>query len=62
VILAFDAPQTIRHILLEVEELEVARTQELQLESGTNRGLRGHLFGLTSVGLHTGIPALERGP
>ena len=31
VILAFDAPQTINHILLEVEELEVARTQELQL-------------------------------
>jgi hypothetical protein len=31
VILAFDTPQTIRHILLEVEELEVARTQELQL-------------------------------
>ncbi len=30
-ILTFDAPQTIRHILLEVEELEVARTQELQL-------------------------------
>src|SRR4051812_42087663 len=30
-ILAFDAPQTIRRILLEVEEPEVARTQELQL-------------------------------
>ena len=31
VILAFDAPQTIRNILLEIEEPEVARTQELQL-------------------------------
>jgi hypothetical protein len=31
VILAFDAPQTINQILLEVEELEVLRTQELQL-------------------------------
>ena len=31
VILAFDAPQTINQILLEVEEPEVARTQELQL-------------------------------
>ena len=30
-ILAFDAPQKINQILLEVEELEVARTQELQL-------------------------------
>ena len=28
-ILAFDAPQTIRRVLLEVEEREVARTQEL---------------------------------
>jgi len=31
VILAFDTPQTINQILLEVEELEVARTQDLQL-------------------------------
>ncbi len=31
VILAFDAPQTIDQILLEVEEPEVPRTQELQL-------------------------------
>jgi hypothetical protein len=31
IILAFDAQQTIRRILLEVEEREVARTQELQL-------------------------------
>ena len=30
-ILAFDAPQAIRRVLLEVEEREVARTQELQL-------------------------------
>jgi hypothetical protein len=29
VILAFDAPQTIRQIILEVEEPAVARTQEL---------------------------------
>jgi len=31
VTLAFDAPQTFKQILLEVEELEVARTQDLQL-------------------------------
>ena len=31
VILTFDAPQTINQIILEVEEPEVARTQELQL-------------------------------
>ena len=31
VILAFDTPQTIRQVILEVEEPEVARTQELQL-------------------------------
>ncbi len=31
VTLAFDTPQEINQILLEVEELEVARTQELQL-------------------------------
>src|SRR3954468_2139153 len=30
-ILAFDAPQAIRRVILEVEEPEVARTQELQL-------------------------------
>src|SRR5829696_5661869 len=29
--LAFDAPQAIRRVALEVEETEVARTQELQL-------------------------------
>jgi hypothetical protein len=31
-------------------------------ETGTNRGLRGSLFGRSGVGLHAGIPALERGP
>ena len=31
IILAFDAPQAIRRVLLEVEERVVARTQELQL-------------------------------
>src|SRR3954469_4498416 len=31
VILAFDAPQAIRRVALEVEEPEVARTQEVQL-------------------------------
>jgi hypothetical protein len=35
VILAFDAPQTIRQVILEVEETEVARTQELDLASPT---------------------------
>src|SRR3954464_12809242 len=30
-LLAFDAPQAIRRVVLEVEEVEVARTQELQL-------------------------------
>src|SRR5690348_16980721 len=30
-ILAFDAPQEIHRVILEVEEPEVARTQELQL-------------------------------
>jgi hypothetical protein len=38
VILAFDVPQTIRHILLEVEELEVARTQELHLSLSCDGG------------------------
>lgn len=32
-----------------------------KVASGTNRGLRGHLLGLTGIGLHTGIPALECG-
>ena len=31
IILAFDAPRAIRRVLLEVEEREVARTQEIQL-------------------------------
>ena len=37
-ILAFDAPQTIVQALLEVEELEVARTQELQLSLSCDGG------------------------
>jgi hypothetical protein len=37
-ILAFDAPQAIRRIALEVEEPEVARTQELQLAVSTDGG------------------------
>ena len=41
-ILAFDAPQAIRRVVLEVEEREVARTQDLQVavstEGGTNYG------------------------
>ena len=40
VILAFDAPQTIRHILLEIEEPEVARTQELHLSLSCDVYLR----------------------
>ena len=38
VILAFDAPQTIRRVVLEVEEPEVARTQELQLAVSVDGG------------------------
>src|SRR3954462_13408552 len=38
VTLAFDAPQTIRNILLEIEEPEVARTQELQLSLACDGG------------------------
>lgn len=38
VILAFDASQTINQILLEVEELEVPRTQELQLSLSCDGG------------------------
>ena len=37
-ILAFDAPQAIRRVILEVEEPEVARTQELQLAASTDGG------------------------
>jgi hypothetical protein len=36
--LAFDAPQTINQILLEVDEPEVARTQELQLSLSCDGG------------------------
>ena len=38
VILAFDAPQTIRRVVLEVEEHEVARTQEVQLAVSVDGG------------------------
>ena len=38
-ILAFDAPQSIRRVLLEVEEREVARTQEIQLAVSGDGGL-----------------------
>lgn len=37
-ILAFDAPQAIRRVALEVEEREVARAQELQLAISTDGG------------------------
>jgi hypothetical protein len=37
-ILAFDTPQTIRQVGLEVEELEVSRTQELHLSASCDRG------------------------
>src|SRR4051794_41892389 len=37
-ILAFDAPQAIRRVVLEVEESEVARTQELQLALSQDGG------------------------
>ena len=38
VILAFDAPQAIRRVTLEVEETGAARTQELQLALSTDGG------------------------
>jgi hypothetical protein len=38
VILAFDAPQTIRRLVLEVEELELVRTQDLQLAVSSDGG------------------------
>src|SRR3954447_25383409 len=37
-ILAFDAPQPIRRVALEVEETEIARTQELQIAVSTDGG------------------------
>ena len=37
-ILAFDVPQAIRRVALEVEESEIARTQELQLGCSTDGG------------------------
>lgn len=39
VILAFDAPHSTRRVVLEVEEREVARTQELQLAVSGDGGL-----------------------
>ena len=38
VILAFDAPQAIRRVVLEIEEHEVARTQEVQLAVSVDGG------------------------
>ncbi|QDV37565.1 hypothetical protein [Tautonia plasticadhaerens] len=38
IILAFDTPQVIRQVLLVVEELEVTRTQELQLAASADGG------------------------
>ena len=38
-ILAFDAPQSIRRVALEVEEAEVARTQELDLAVSSDGGV-----------------------
>jgi hypothetical protein len=38
VILAFDAPQSIRRVALEVEEQEIARTQELDLAVSCDGG------------------------
>jgi hypothetical protein len=38
-ILAFDAPQAIRRVVMEVEEWEVARTQELQLAVSSDGGM-----------------------
>jgi hypothetical protein len=37
-ILAFDAPQVIRQVALEVEETEIVRTQELQLAASSDGG------------------------
>ena len=37
-ILAFDAPQTIRQVGLEIEEPEIARTQELHLSTSCDGG------------------------
>ena len=37
-ILAFDAAQTIRQVSLEIEELEVSRTQELELSVSSDGG------------------------
>ena len=39
VILAFDAPQSIRRVALEIEEVDLARTQELDLAVSSDGGL-----------------------
>jgi allantoicase len=38
VIVAFDAPQSIRNVLVEVDEPDVARTQELEVSLSTDGG------------------------
>ena len=38
VVLAFDTPQAVRHVTLEVEEREVARRQELQVAVSSDGG------------------------
>ena len=51
-ILAFDAPQAIRRVVLEVEEWEVARTQELQLAFSAD----GRLLASASQDMQTTLP------
>lgn len=38
IVLAFDTPQAIRQIILEIEELEVNRSQELQISASQDQG------------------------
>lgn len=38
IILAFDAPQTLRQVIVEIEETQTARTQELQLALSCDGG------------------------
>ena len=55
VILAFDAPQTINQILLEVEELEVPRTQELHWSfCAMEEGHTGNCCGRNSTSAQPG--------
>ena len=44
--------------------IDEGRTREevAGLETRTNRGLRGCIFGWLGIGLHAGIPAVERRP